>query len=49
MKFTADTTSKPVVGKEAKALNKALKSNSSLVSPEALKTIQRIVVRQRTA
>ena len=49
MKFTANTVSKPVVGKEAQALKKALKKNSYVANKEALSTVARIMARRQAA
>lgn len=49
MKFTSNTVSKPVVGKEAQALKKALKKNSYVANKEALTTVARIMARRQAA
>lgn len=46
MKFVANTVSKPVVGKEAKALTKALDAGRFLATDEALATVNRIAARR---
>jgi hypothetical protein len=45
MKYTGNTISKPVVGKEAKALLKALNSGSYVANDEAVATAKRIAER----
>jgi hypothetical protein len=46
MKFTTNTVSKPVVGKEAKALSKVLASGQHLTNKEAHLTVERIAQRR---
>ncbi|MBC8084715.1 MAG: hypothetical protein H7Z21_16070 [Hymenobacter sp.] len=48
MKFIANTVSKPVAGKEAEKLTKALKKGGHVANRTALETIERIA-RQRRA
>lgn len=43
MKFVSNTASKPVVGKEAKVLAKALRSKSYVASAQALNTFNSIL------
>lgn len=47
MKFITNTVSKPVVGKEAEKLTKALKKGGHVANRTAMQTIERIV-KQRT-
>ena len=46
MKFVGNTVSKPVAGKEAKILSKALKKGSYVANEQAIATIQRIAERR---
>ena len=48
MKFVTNTVSKPVAGKEAKKLTKALKKGGHVANRAAMETIERIA-RQRRA
>jgi hypothetical protein len=49
MKFSTNTVSKPVVGKEAAKLTKALKKGGYVADATALETIARIVKRRAEA
>lgn len=49
MKFIANTVSKPVVGKEAAKLTKALKKGEHVANAKALETIARIAKRRAEA
>nr|WP_295923132.1 hypothetical protein [uncultured Dyadobacter sp.] len=42
MKYSGDTVSKPVVGREAKILSNAIRNGSYVVNEQAWTTIQRI-------
>ncbi|WP_169739277.1 hypothetical protein [Dyadobacter crusticola] len=46
MKFVTNTLSKPVVGKEAKKLIKAIKTDGHVANEQAMETIRRIVDRR---
>lgn len=46
MKFVANTVSKPVVGKEAKVLAKALKAGKYVANAQAMATVERIANRR---
>jgi hypothetical protein len=46
MKFITNTVSKPVVGKEAEKLTKALKKGGHVANTKALETIARIAKRR---
>ena len=46
MKFVTNTVSKPVVGREAKKLIKAIKTNGHVTNDQAIETIKRIVDRR---
>lgn len=45
MKYSGDTVSKPVVGREAEVLSKAIKAGSYLANEQAWATINRITER----
>ncbi|WP_176885020.1 hypothetical protein [Dyadobacter soli] len=45
MKYKGDTISQPVVGKQAKALVKAIKSGGYIANEQALATARRIAER----
>jgi len=47
MKFVTNTVSKPVAGKEAKKLSKALKDNGHVANATAMSTIERIAQRRK--
>ena len=47
MKFVTNTVSKPVAGKEAKKLSKALKNNGHVANTTAMNTIERIAKRRK--
>lgn len=49
MKFIANTVSRPVVGKEAAKLTKALKKGEHVANAKALETIARIAKRRAEA
>lgn len=49
MKFITNTVSKPVVGKEAAKLTKALKKGGHVANATALETIARIAKRRAEA
>lgn len=46
MKFISNTVSKPVVGKEAKKLVKAIRENRHVANEQAMETIKRIADRR---
>jgi len=46
MKFVTNTVSKPVAGKEAEKLTKALKKGGHVANRTALETIERIAKRR---
>jgi hypothetical protein len=48
MKYTGNTVSKPVVGKEAEALSQAIKTGSYVANDQAWVTINRITDKIRT-
>ena len=47
MKYTGNTVSKPVVGREAETLSKAIKSGSFVANDQAWATINRIANRMK--
>jgi hypothetical protein len=47
MKFVNHTVSKPVAGKEAQKLSKALESNNHVANATAMNTIERIAKRRK--
>ena len=49
MKFTANTVSKPIVGKEAAKLTKALEKGGHVANATVLETIARIAKRRAEA
>ncbi|MCF0050977.1 hypothetical protein LXM25_12965 [Dyadobacter sp. LJ53] len=48
MKFITSTVSKPVIGREAKKLFKAIKADGHVANEQAMETIKRIVDRRST-
>lgn len=48
MKYTGNTISKPVVGKEAEALSQAIKTGGFVANTQALETIRKIADRVKS-
>lgn len=48
MKFVTNTISKPVVGREAKKLSKAIKQGTYVANEQAMATIERIAARRKS-
>jgi hypothetical protein len=48
MKYPLNTTSKPVVGAQAKKLLKAVKEGKSITNAAAQNTINRLIARRRS-
>jgi len=48
MKYTGNTISKPVVGKEAEALSQAIKTGGFVANSQALETIRKIAERVKS-
>ena len=46
MKFMLDTVSKPLIGKEAKKLIKAVRAHEHVANAQAMNTINRIIERR---